>query len=475
MLNMKKVFLFVAVLLSLILAGSGQGAVINVPGDMDLQDALNTTEDNNEDDTINIAAGIYNTSGTTFSYTPAVGENYSLTIGGAGARSAILDGGNSEQEMYIRTAGLADDSNCHITVTGITFQNGNKTSGNEAGGGLYVITNQANITVEDCEFSGNFANLDGGGLYVRTSQANITVEDCEFSGNTVGFLGGDGGGGVYGRSSTGNMIFTNNIFNGNTAQNAGGGAVSRSQGTITFTNNTSSGNTVNNGDGGGFHITLDLNSTTGNIYNNIVWNNTASGSGDDICVNDAGATINLYNNDYSDFYIQDGGNLSQLDNMNSDPLFVDVSDPDPSNWDLHITASSPCKDAGTASAPSLPATDFDGESRTSASAPDIGADEVPATSSTTPDGGSDGGLCFIATAAYGSRMANDVKVLEKVRDEYLLTNHFGKSLVSFYYKHSPKLANFISRDPLLKSIVRVGLYPLVQASRLVIETDKEKR
>ena len=86
-----------------------------------------------------------------------------------------------------------------------------------------------------------------------------------------------------------------------------------------------------------------------------------------------------------------------------------------------------------------------------------------------------GGGCFIATVAYGSRMAKDVKVLEKVRDEYLLTNYLGRTLVSFYYRLSPKLANFISKRPFLKSIVRFGLSPLVQASRLVIEPDKDRR
>lgn len=85
------------------------------------------------------------------------------------------------------------------------------------------------------------------------------------------------------------------------------------------------------------------------------------------------------------------------------------------------------------------------------------------------------GECFIATAAYGSHLGEEVKVLEQFRDEYLLTSYFGKDLVSFYYKHSPKLANFISRRPFLKSFVRVGLYPLVKVSKLVTEMEKDSR
>ncbi len=459
---MKKIWLFGAVVLSLILAGSGWGAVINVPGDTDLQSALDTAENNSEDDTINIAAGTYDASGSTFSYIPAAGENCSLTVIGAGAGSAILDGGNSKQVMKINTAGLVPDSSGHITVTGITFENGIQMGGEEAGGGLYVRTNQANITIEDCEFRGNVANLEGGGLYVRTSQANIIVEDCEFIGNTADVLTG---GGVYGRSSTGNMIFTNNIFNGNTAENAGGGAVSRSQGTITFTNNTSLGNTVNNGDGGGFHITLELNTAIGNIYNNIVWNNTALGNGDDIYVDDStGASVNLYNNDYGDFAISNGGSLSQGNNINIDPVLVD-----PASEDFHLQTTSPCINAGTATAPSLPPTDCDGEQRNSGSAPDIGADEVPSTSAGDDD------FCFIATAAYGSALSNEVTIFKQFRDELLLTNELGRSFVSAYYRYSPRLADCIAKHPMGRKMVRIGLYPILELSKWFAEEYDSKQ
>ncbi len=101
--------------------------------------------------------------------------------------------------------------------------------------------------------------------------------------------------------------------------------------------------------------------------------------------------------------------------------------------------------------------------------------EVISPSALSPAGGSGGGGCFIATAAYGSRMAKDVKVLGRVRDKYLLTNRVGRAFVSLYYNHSPKLANYISSRPLLKGIVRAGLHPLVQAGRLITKTDNDGR
>jgi hypothetical protein len=84
----------------------------------------------------------------------------------------------------------------------------------------------------------------------------------------------------------------------------------------------------------------------------------------------------------------------------------------------------------------------------------------------TGDGGGGGG-CFIATAAYGSPLARDVRALGAVRDQYLLTNSLGRVFVSLYYRHGPKLADLISKRPLLKSVVRICLCPLILASKAV--------
>jgi len=78
--------------------------------------------------------------------------------------------------------------------------------------------------------------------------------------------------------------------------------------------------------------------------------------------------------------------------------------------------------------------------------------------------------CCVATAAYGTPMAEELEILREFRDEYLLTNPVGKSLVEFYYKVSPPMAQFITEHPSLKPVARVGLAPAVALSTIAVNT-----
>ncbi len=85
------------------------------------------------------------------------------------------------------------------------------------------------------------------------------------------------------------------------------------------------------------------------------------------------------------------------------------------------------------------------------------------------------GMCFIATAAYGTRMAEEIGILSEFRDEYLLTNPLGQTLVNLYYSVSPPLADFIADHPSLKRTVRAGLLPAVVMTTVVVNaTPAEK-
>ncbi len=86
-----------------------------------------------------------------------------------------------------------------------------------------------------------------------------------------------------------------------------------------------------------------------------------------------------------------------------------------------------------------------------------------------------GGGCFIATAAYGSYLHSDVRVLREFRDSWLIANFtlqiaefkieipniIGRAFVKFYYTVSPPIADFIARHESLRPITRGILTPIV--------------
>lgn len=432
---MKRTLFLVFVAFALALTGNGWAATFTVTPSSDnncsdfdctLLDALNIADKNGENDTINIQAGTYYTSGTVFKYTPATNENYSLTIVGAGAGTTTLDGGSVSQVMQIDISGLTDDSNAHIIIKSVTFQQGYSIG---YAGGLYVETISADISVENSEFDGNSANWEGGGVYAYSSSGSITYKNNSFSGNSADYGGGayaenrtgaititgntfsgnsttnNEGGGAYAYSSSGTITLTNNNFNGNSANWEGGGAcVYPSRGNVILTNNTFSGNSsanygggayvhsgttgtltlTNNSlrgnsavSGGGLYIAMYEDSATVNIYNNIIWGNTATTAGGDLYVDDDGdgnataTAVNLFYNVFSTFAINvGGGTLSQGNNIDRDPVLT---------VDFHLTASSPAIDAGDNNAPGLPTTDFDGDDRriNDPTVPDTGNGTAP--------------------------------------------------------------------------------------------------
>ena len=96
---------------------------------------------------------------------------------------------------------------------------------------------------------------------------------------------------------------------------------------------------------------------------------------------------------------------------------------------------------------------------------DPGGVAVPTNTTTPAGGGGGGGGCFIASAAYGSPLAEDVRTLREFRDRYLMTNPPGRMFVRFYYQYSPSIAQYIAKHEYLRAVVRGSLKPVILSIR----------
>jgi len=74
--------------------------------------------------------------------------------------------------------------------------------------------------------------------------------------------------------------------------------------------------------------------------------------------------------------------------------------------------------------------------------------------------------CFIATAAYGTPMADEIELLRHVRDRFLLAVEPGRELVECYYRYSPQVADMIADDHTRRRFTRTVLSPVVRTLSL---------
>jgi subtilisin family serine protease len=86
--------------------------------------------------------------------------------------------------------------------------------------------------------------------------------------------------------------------------------------------------------------------------------------------------------------------------------------------------------------------------------------EVPAVPSA---GEGSVGLCFIATAAYGSAWHPHVATLRAFRDHHLRPHAVGRRAIALYETVSPPIAELIAPHPALRAVVRGALTPIVLA------------
>lgn len=250
--------------------------------DCALQSVLNIAASNFDHDTIIIAEGEYDASVTTFIYEPGEPENFSLTLQGAGIGKTIIDAHDLTQVFSILPFAIPDDSNAHISVSGITFRNGNT---NLPGGGLRIETNFSNIQVESCSFENNQSStvegVAGAGLFASSHQGgSVSVTNSLFSNN---FSSPSSGAGASIHSQLGSVTVEGNAFLNNDAGDAqgttgavGGGAVILGVSGETFVDqNVFLGNFAEAG-GAGFFLVVESGSTF--ARNNIIAKNSSIGA-----------------------------------------------------------------------------------------------------------------------------------------------------------------------------------------------------
>jgi peptide/nickel transport system substrate-binding protein len=73
--------------------------------------------------------------------------------------------------------------------------------------------------------------------------------------------------------------------------------------------------------------------------------------------------------------------------------------------------------------------------------------------------------CVIATATYGSEISPEVQFLREFRDQDIMNTMAGREFMTvfhvWYYSFSPNIASVIANNPMMQSIFKVLLYPLI--------------
>lgn len=318
-----------------------------------------------------------NCSGTTVTF---LGNNF---IGNANPSSISAITIAAFNNTFTANTGALTCGGGFATITGNTFKN--NTSGALTCSGIDAI-------VCGNSFIGNSAPIgNGGGLFMKgnlypySSSYNVintfTVSNNTFVGNSgrsgagAFFIGGralvlsanifnqnsasENGGGFFAECSTINI--SDNLVVQNTASGGGGAFFGDDNSSITFSNvnlvnNTITSNNVT-GNGGGAYFQVSGIAELLNVYNNIIWGNTAAvQGGQDVYLSATGQTNSFLYNDVNDmrgaFWNIIGNNL------NVAPNFFNQ------NGDYHVKPPSLCLNAGTNGAPFQPLTDLEGNSRT---------------------------------------------------------------------------------------------------------------
>jgi hypothetical protein len=397
----------------------------------------------------------------------AAGTYNPLTAGEGGAKPVIVSGipgptYNLNLSKVNITGNYAGDGggfyNGATTTADMVSISGNRGYAN--GGGTYL---DGPLTLTNSSIDGNGA--EGGGGIFDTGNGTRSI-----SGSTLSDNGAVGGGAYSGRSGI-TMTMTNSTVSGNMARDMAGGLLTNgvlNLTHVTVANNIATSDAFNVGGG---VMTFNSGSLYVSMHDVLLQNNlvgiAVSSSADCGAVGGGGSGGGIVINSSSYNLSQDSscGFGDSTDVQNADAQLIGLAD----NGGPTLTHALPASSIAVNAGGMLGSVTKDQRGVARDSMPDIGAYEY-VSKDDDDDGGSDGGNCFIATAAYGSYLDPKVKVLRDFRDNYLLTNSIGTELVGFYYRNSPPIADYIRERETLRAIVRSLLTVVIYSVEYPVPT-----
>jgi predicted outer membrane repeat protein len=195
--------------------------------------------------------------------------DHSAFIGNVGPESAIYnDGTLSVKNSIFSQNGHEPGGGAIANFGGLTIDNCEFSHNYAVEGDGGAITNEGSLIVKHSTFFSNHA-IDGGGIS-DAGRGTLTVMDSEFIDND--------GGGISINATGDTVVIERSTFSGNRARR-GGGIYMGGIGTLTVSHSTITGNTA--GVGGGIYVssgtlTLKHSSVTGNTPNDIGYSGAAA-------------------------------------------------------------------------------------------------------------------------------------------------------------------------------------------------------
>ena len=208
-----------------------------------------------------------------------------LIISGLGASNLVIQRSTTSGTPDFRIFNISSGT---VIISGLTVSNGR----DDVGGGIY---SSAELTLNDCVVTNNFATESGGGIF---STSTMTISNCVVRGNSAAGETGDGfGGGIYnaGTASAITSTIGNNSITSGTGGGFGGGIYNDA--TLTLTSSIINGNSAKGGpdNGGGFGG--GINNGFGTVYledSTVSGNVARGGAGSDGGLGEGGGVANYF-------------------------------------------------------------------------------------------------------------------------------------------------------------------------------------